>query len=182
MDPGLEEQQCPRKCTPHAAALQSPDAFQCFGLALWLQMPDLPSHLTTAQPCETVLCGAVRCGLFCEPNIVATQLWLKIARLSFAMLSLFDKGVQRLITSCLDRVQAYRLHHVDKHFFFLLHRLIRIHEQEWRELERIEMRFSEWERISRRPEDRVPGRVALLPPSPDGDLDSFSDISDIDGQ
>ena len=95
------------------------------------------------------------------------------------MLSLFDLGVQRLITSCLDRVQAYRLHHVDRHFCSLLHQVIRGCEREWREDERIEMRFSEFERISHFAEERDPGRVALMPPSPDGLVGSpFSDPDD----
>ena len=96
------------------------------------------------------------------------------------MLSLFDKGVQRLITSFLDRVQAYRLHHVNKHFCSLLHRLIRRCEREWREDERIDMRFSEFERISHFPEEWVPGRITLCPPSPDA-LNGFP-FSDSDDQ
>ena len=95
------------------------------------------------------------------------------------MLSLLDLGVQRLITSFLDRVQAYWLHHVDRHFCSLLHRVIRRCEREWREDERIEMRFAEYERVSHFAEERVPGRVALEPPSPDGLVGSpFSDPDD----
>ena len=93
------------------------------------------------------------------------------------MLSLFDQGTHRVIAAFLDRVQAYRLHHVDKHFCSLLHRLLCSHEQGREDWERIGMRLAEWERISPYEWDRVLGRVTLVPPSPDS-LEAFSDIDD----
>ena len=91
-----------------------------------------------------------------------------------------------LVESHLDRVEAYRLHHVSRYVCILIHGVLLHRERIWRELERRAMRGGEAERASwycRSLVDGVPDRVA--PPSDFGSVYSpwasdFSDPSDED--
>ena len=76
--------------------------------------------------------------------MLITELWFK----ELTMLAALALETQRLISTYIDRVQAYRLHHVSKQLCSLLHGPIKCYDRAWSVWERGEMRSAEWEQLA----------------------------------